>query len=260
MERARAVQRQEAIVHLLSRLETLSVDRLAESLDVSVWTIRRDLGVLEKKGVVSRLHGGATLVPTVAEAAGVIDSFGGGDQNMAAKARIGRAAAALVHPSAHIAVAGGTTTLEVARALVERGFQGEVVTNALDIAIEMAQSQTLRVVCTGGDVQGRYRTLVGPVAERALRLHYFDVAIIGVSGVSAREGITVNSQVEATLLELMIEHAQSVILVADSSKMGRTAFASLLLQTPVQALVTDRAIPTVLDAELRRNKIPVVIA
>jgi DeoR family transcriptional regulator of aga operon len=93
-----------------------------------------------------------------------------------------------------------------------------------------------------------------------LKLHYFDVAVIGVSGVTPREGFTVNSQVEATLLSLMIEHAQSVILVADSSKVGRIAFASLNVPAPVMALVTDAQLSPAMSEELERWAIPLITA
>ncbi|MGL4651115.1 MAG: DeoR/GlpR family DNA-binding transcription regulator, partial [Caldilineaceae bacterium] len=221
------------------------------ALGVSEWTVRRDLDHLKKRGVVAR---------TVAES-GITDSLeASGRHNHPAKVRIGRAAAALIHPASHVALSGGSTTLEVARTLRALRFRGYVVTNALDIALELAQPPALRVLCTGGDVQERYHTLVGPVAERVLRLHYYDVAVIGISGATVREGFTVNSQLEATLLTLMIEHAQQVILVADHSKFGRVAFASLPVLAPVIALVTDAPVPAPLASDLERRKIPLIVA
>ncbi len=259
MERAHGLQRQEAVVRLLALHETLSVERIAAALDVSVWTTRRDLDKLEQRGVVARRHGQAALVARTALATGIVDSLErSGAEHHDAKVRIGQAAAARIRPAAHVALSGGSTTLEVARALKALGFHGDVVTNSLDIALELAEADSLRVVCTGGEVQGRYHTLAGPVAERELRLHYFDVAVIGVSGVTVREGFTVNSQVEASLLGLMIAHAQQLILVADGSKVGRVAFASLPIEAPVLALITDGAVPAALAEALAQRAIPLV--
>jgi DeoR/GlpR family transcriptional regulator of sugar metabolism len=127
-----------------------------------------------------------------------------------------------------------------------------VVTNALDIAVELAETPGLRVVCTGGEVQPRYRTLAGAVTERVLKLHFFDFAIIGVSGIDLRHGFTVNSQVEAATVNLIAEHARTVVVAADRSKFGRVAFASVLEETPPHSLVTDGELPSEYKPHLHR--------
>jgi DeoR family transcriptional regulator of aga operon len=177
-----------------------------------------------------------------------------------AKRRIGWAAAQLVRGDAHMALSGGSTTLEAARALKALHYHGEIVTNALDIAMELSGAPEMRVVCTGGDVQRRYHTLAGSVTERILKLHFFDVAVIGVSGLTAKEGITVNSQVEAASLSLMIEHSRRVIYVADQSKFGRIAFASLAVHAPEQTLVTDSRPSPEFQQHLQRLGLQLVIA
>ncbi|MBK8049137.1 MAG: DeoR/GlpR transcriptional regulator [Anaerolineales bacterium] len=235
MTQSQTLQRQEKLLSMLSQDGSLSVDDLAQRLRVSVWTVRRDLSKLEERGALRRLHGAAAAMPLG------VDSIGAtGDANPTGKERIGFAAASRVAPGMHVALSGGSTTLAVARAMKGLGFHGEVVTNALDIALELAEAPGMRVVCTGGEVQARYRTLAGAVTERVLKLHYFDIAIIGVSGIAVPQGFTVNSQVEAATLALMIEHARTVILVADHTKFGRVAFALLPADTPPQLVITDR--------------------
>jgi DeoR family transcriptional regulator of aga operon len=180
--------------------------------------------------------------------------------NEEAKRCIGMMTARLLHSGERVALAGGTTTLEVAKALKLIHFKGEVVTNALDIALELSEESDIHVVCTGGDVQPRYHTLVGAVAERMLKLQYFDVAVIGVSGISLRHGITVNSQVDATALELMMEHSCRTIVVADRSKFGRVCFASFAPTPPIDMLVTDDRPPADYQDYLQALKIKLMAA
>ncbi len=242
MKQSRALRRQEQLLEIMSQHGEAAVDELAARLKVSVWTIRRDLSLLEGRGALLRLHGRAE----VAQAANVQawDSAvlrQAAATNLEAKRRIGHMVAQRIPPGAHLAASGGSTTLEVARALKAQHFQGEVVTNALDIAMELAGAPGLAVVCTGGEVQPRYHTLAGAVTERVLKLHFFDYAVLGVSGIDVRHGFTVNSQVEAATLNLIAEHARTVVVVADKSKFGRVAFASVLGETPPHLLASDGA-------------------
>ncbi len=244
MHQAHGLRRQEQLLEILTRNGEATVDELAALLQVSVWTIRRDLSSLEARGALRRTHGRAEVTQP-ATGAPVWDSAAvrqAAATNQEAKQRIGRAVAQRLPGGAHLALSGGSTTLEVARALKALHYQGEVLTNALDIAVELADMPGLRVVCTGGDVQPRYRTLAGAVTERVLKLHFFDYAVIGVSGIDLRHGFTVNSQVEAATVNLLAEHARTVIVVADQAKFGRVAFAAVLGEAPPHRLVTDGAV------------------
>lgn len=263
MSKSKALQRQEYILDSLEKNGQVSAKELARRLEVSVWTIRRDLNALEQRGILSRYYGGA------GQAVGRDGSMRPGErgsfrvsavENREAKRRVGLAAAGLLHSGQRVALAGGTTTLEVAKALKKFHFKGDIVTNALDIALELSEEPEIHVVCTGGDVQPRYRTLVGPVSERMLKLQYFDVAVIGVSGISLQHGLTVHSQVNATALELMAEHAFRTILVADCTKLGRVSYASLSLATPIDCFVTDETLPAEYDEYFRSMHARVVVA
>lgn len=263
MPNAKALQRQEYILNLLEKEGDVSAKQLAERLNVSVWTVRRDLSSLEGRGVLQRYYGGASTAGTEAETCQLTErnSFrDSADVNREAKWRIGLTAARLIQVREHVALAGGTTTLEVARALRKKGFKGRIVTNALDIALELAEEPEIHVICTGGDVQPRYHTLVGSAAERMLKLHYFDVAVIGVSGISTQHGITVNSHVDATALELMMKHSCRTIVVLDHAKFGRVSFASFIPPAPIDYLVTDMELPGEYAEYLLGLKVKVVIA
>lgn len=255
----RSLSRQERIMQVLLESGTVPVNALAEQLGVSSWTVRRDLGALEARGLLARRYGEASLLGASHEAFSpphVADASG----SPAAKRLIGRAAARLVQSGHHLALNAGTTTAEVAKALRERGTPCFVVTNALDIASELAAGRNIRVTCTGGEVDADYRTLNGPVAERVLRGHFFDVAVIGVSGIASKEGLTVNSQLNAVALETMLRHAKKVVVVADHTKFGAVRFAHLAPTEVVDALVTDRLPEGELLEHLRGNGAELIVA
>ena len=263
MSNSKALQRQEIIINLLEANGEVSARDLADRLDVSIWTIRRDLNDLEGRGVLRRYYGGADPIRSIDDSRQLEgrDSFRkSAVVNLDAKQRIGLAAARLIHPGERVALAGGTTTLEVAKALKIIGFKGEIVTNGLDIALELSEESEIHLACLGGDVQPRSHTLFGSLTERMLKLHYFDVAVIGVSGISPSHGITVNSQVDATVLELMVEHSSRAILVADGSKFGRVGFASFSPNVHIYGIVTDEPLSAEYCDYLQSIQVKMVIA
>lgn len=263
MSNSKALQRQERIINLLETNGEVSAKDLAGRLSVSIWTIRRDLSDLEERGVLRRYYGGADPIRSIDDLCQLDerDSFRtSAVVNLESKQRIGLAAARLIHSGERVALAGGTTTLEVARALRINRFKGEIITNALDIALELSEEPDIHVACLGGDVQPRYHTLVGALTERMLKLHYFDVAVIGVSGISTKHGVTVNSQVDATVLELMVEHSCRTILVADCSKFGRVSFASFSPNVQIYCMVTDEPLPVEYCDYLQSIQVRMVIA
>ena len=246
MPQSRSLRRQELLLEILCQAGESTVEELAHRLKVSVWTVRRDLAVLQDRGALQRLHGRAEMAgATQVEPWDRTSLHQAAADHREAKQSIGRSVARLIPIGAHVALSGGSTTLEVARALKALRFQGEVVTNALDIAVELAAIPGLNVVCTGGEVQPRYHTLAGTVTERVLKLHFFDFAVIGVSGIDLRHGFTVNSQVEAATVNLIAEHARTVVVAADSSKFGRVAFASVLSESPPHLFACEGAPPPV---------------
>ncbi len=257
----RSLGRQERIVQLLAEGQTVSVAELAAGLNVSGWTVRRDLSALEARGLLERRYGEAQLRASYrASYRPPTDPAADGADAQAAKRRVGGAAARLVGSGQHVALSAGTTTREVARALRERGTACFVVTNALNIASELAPARSVRVTCTGGEVDGDYNTLNGPVAERALRGHFFDLAIVGVSGLEADAGLTVDSQLNALALETMIRHAKRVVVVADRSKFGAVRFAHLAPLDVLDILVTDERPAGALAERLAAHGVEVVVA
>jgi len=230
----RQAERIGAIVEELATKGSVSVAELAGALGASAATIRRDLELLEDQRMLTRTHGGAVGQGVLYELPLRYKSA----RHQEEKRRIAAAAASRVTDGSAIGLTGGTTTTEVARSLVDRtGLT--VVTNALNIASELAIRPNLKLVVTGGHARPESYELVGPLAERSLDGLNLDVVFVGADGVSVEAGLTTHHEVEAHTNLALIERAARVIAVADSSKIGRIAFAKICGLERLHELITD---------------------
>jgi DeoR family transcriptional regulator of aga operon len=231
----RQTERLSAILEELSTDGEVEVADLASRLEASAATIRRDLELLEEQRLLTRTHGGAVAqgvhyeLPLRYKAA----------RRQEEKRRIAAAAAERVPDGCAVGLTGGTTCTEIARALVARE-RLTVVTNALNIAAELAVRPHLKLVVTGGQARPESYELVGPLAERSLAGINLDVVCIGVDGIDARAGCTTHHEVEASTNLALIERARHVIVAADSSKIGQVAFAQICPIDRIDELITDR--------------------
>ena len=241
MKGSRSVSRQEKILQILVAEKHISINELAQELGVSGWTVRRELNKMADQQILERGHGTVTLVeePESISLLMEMEIEQGEDPLIDAKRRIGKTAVSLLRCQRHIALGAGTTTTHVANAL-KSCANIKVMTNGLNIAMTLSRQPNIELICTGGSVHGNYYTLTGPEAERALRAHYFDVAVIGVSGVTIKEGLTVNSQLNAFTLRIMLEQSRKIMVVADHSKLGEVRFSQLAPIEVVDWLVTDK--------------------
>ena len=231
-----------SILELLNRDGTLDVEEAAAELRVSAATIRRDLDILAQQQLLTRTHGGAVSNNAAFDLPLRYKSA----RYASEKQRIGRAAAELIGAGSIVGLNGGTTTTEVARALAGRSAI-TVVTNALNIASELAIRADVKLVVTGGTARTESYELVGPVAERALEGINLDIAFVGVDGISEAAGLTTHHEIEAGTNRSMIRRARHVVVVADSSKLDRSAFAQICPLTEVDELITDAgAVPDVI--------------
>jgi len=243
--KARLNQMVAAIVEQTS----LEVAALADMFEVSQATVRRDLETLEQQRLVHRTHGGATThaafhdLPLSYKTA----------QDLPEKRRIADHALTLLDRARVIGVTGGTTVTEFARRL--SGAEGlTVVTNALNIAVELAPQPRLRVFAAGGEVRGSSQEAVGPSAEAFLAGYNLDVAFLGVDGVDAEAGCTNYDPVGARVNALMRERARVTAVLADATKITRVALAPVCAMADVDVLVTDsRADRSAVDAIRRRG-------
>ena len=236
-------QRWNDLLDLLPGDGQLTVAEAARALDVSEATIRRDLDELARQQLVTRTRGGAMAghvsydLPLRYKTA----------RHAPEKQRIGRAAAALVTPGSAVALNGGTTTSEVARALATRPDLQDgtgapaitVVTNAMNIANELAVRQHIKIVVTGGVTRGQSYELIGPFASLVLTELTLDWAILGVDALNPQAGATAHHEGEASINHLMATRAERVMIVTDSSKLGRRAFARVCAVDEIDVIVTD---------------------
>jgi DeoR family transcriptional regulator of aga operon len=231
----RQSERAGAIIERVSTAGSVSVAELARELDASAATIRRDLEMLEEQRLLTRTHGGAVAQGVLYELPLRYKTA----RHHEEKRRIAHEAAARVTDGMAIGLTGGTTTTEVARALVDRQ-RLTVVTNALNIASELAIRPNLKLVLTGGYARAESYELVGPMAEQALAGLNLDVAFVGADGVREDAGVTTHHEVEAHTNLALIERSTRVVVVADSSKIGRAAFARICEVERVDELITDQ--------------------
>ncbi len=261
MKNSNSLRRQDRIMKALAQEHYMSIKHLAALLDVSGWTVRRDLAQLEARNLITRSHGGVELA-----ASEEVRQYAQSMQRQenpavqAAKARIGARAARLLHSNSQVAMGAGATTLACARALKHNHTELAVMTNGLDIAIELTGVPHITLICTGGTAHGDFFTLTGPVAKRAIKSHYFDVAVVGVSGISPEAGLTAESHLNAEILEVMIQNAQWVMVLADHRKFGRARFAKVADLGDVDLIVTDRAPERDMAACLEAAGVEVVVA
>lgn len=257
-------QRLNVVLELVSERGSVSITDISAALDVSVATVRRDLNTLAEQGLVTRTHGGAS-------------SLGSGyelplqykiSRQAEAKTAIARAVAELVAPGSAVGLNGGTTTSEVARALgrSERlrrsdGSAGiTIVTNALNIAYELSVREHVKIVVTGGVPRRLSYELIGPVVGETLRGFSLDTAILGVDGLSAAFGATTVHEGEAEASRAIASVARRVIVVADSTKIGRSTFARIFPLDVVDALVTDLPVADDIAASFAEHGVEVVVA
>lgn len=232
----RQTERLAWILEQLSSGGPIEVSEVAPHLGVSAATIRRDLDLLQEQRLLSRTHGGAIAQGVLYE----LPLRYKGATRHAEKRRIAAAAASRIADGMSVGLTGGTTCTEVARELVERQ-RLTVVTNALNIASELAVRPNLKLVVTGGTARPESYELIGPLAERSLEDLRLDVMITGVDGIDAAAGCTTHHEVEAHTDLALIDRAAHVIVVADASKIGRAAFARICAVERVHELITDRA-------------------
>lgn len=235
MKHTHVFQRQEKILQILRNKQSMTVDQLAQQLNVSGWTIRRDLAELEAVNQVRRHYGGVELA-IVPEQLPQLEH--NALSQPAAKIAIGKSTAQLIKSNQYVALAAGTTTNQVALALRGR-HDISIMTNSLSIAQELSREQGIQLTCAGGEVHGDYYTLTGPVTERTLSTHYYDVAVIGVSGISMDQGFSVNSQSNAVSINIMLQNASRRIVVADHTKFNKVSYVYLADLADVDLIVTD---------------------
>ncbi|MEX3239072.1 transcriptional repressor AgaR [Serratia quinivorans] len=250
------LKRRELIIDQLCREGSVRVEQLSAQFSVSCVTIRSDLRQLEKSGCAVRAYGGAMLNKQFVFDRPLQDK---GRLNRDVKYAIACAAAELVNDGDAIILDSGSTTSQMAQQLVGKKDL-VVMTNALNIAFELANNEQVDLMVVGGSVRRKSWSLYGPAAEQHMRQFRFDKLFLGVDGFDLQSGITTPDPGEAQLNRAMCDVAREVIAVADASKFGRTSFCMIREIGQIQRLVTDSRIPESYLHALNHLGVDVIIA
>lgn len=238
----------------LQKVEFASLDELAEEVDASQSTVRRDLIALEEAGRLRRTHGGARIVvPRSDEFA-----FSARDTHqLNEKELIGRACAKLIQPHQSVIIDAGTTVYHVAKHLEQMTLQ--VVTNSLPVANFFASNNNIEVVVSGGVVYPRLGVLVGPLAVQTFASMHVDVAVMSAGGITL-DGITNSHGLLIDIQHAMIQAAKKVILCLDHTKFGRQSLSNLCALDKVHTIVTDSQASPELVQSLRARGVQIIQA
>lgn len=251
-------ERQNAIAQLVGQRGRLSVTTAAEQFGVTTETVRRDLAVLERAGMLRRVHGGAVPVSAV----GLVE-LGLGERTgrlAEQKAKIASAAVDfLPGTDGSIILDGGTTTAALAE-LLPTDRRLLVVTDAVPLAARLANAPGITVQMLGGRVRGVTQCAVGEEAVRKLADLRVDVAFLGTNGVTVTHGFSTPDEAEASVKRAMVASGQRVIVLADSSKLNRETLVRFADLEDVDVLITDSGVDQDTLAALDRTGIEVVVA
>jgi len=251
LKKALAPERLAQLRELIRARHVVRLQEICRELGVSTATARRDLEELEKRGELQRVHGGAVSIESRLEEPLFDDKTALATRE---KQRIAEAALALIKPGETVYLDGGSTVLALARLLRERANL-TVVTNSLRAAIELSGAGP-RLILVGGELRRLSQTVVGPLTGSVLEELHVDRAFMGTMGL-AREGLTTTDPGEAYTKELVMHRARQVILLADSSKVGKVSFARAGRLEQINMLITDKQLDSAWARELARRGVKV---
>ncbi len=247
--------RQDQILDLVQRQGFVSIDGLAQRFAVTTQTVRRDINALCKRALLRRYHGGAGLPSNVENLAYSTRQI----LCLEEKRRIARLLARHIPDRASLFINIGTTTEEVAKALMDHASL-RVITNNLNVASIMSGNPDFEVITAGGTVRARDRGIVGPAAIDLIRQFKVDFGIIGISGIDQDGTLLDFDYQEVRVAQAIIANSTQVFLAADQTKFGRSAMVRLGQVSQIDALFTDRVPPAAISEVLAADQVQVHVA
>jgi len=252
------LQRRAEILKMLESRDEVQVTELAELLHTSEVTIRKDLTLLHNRHLLIRTRGGAIRRPVenLSE-----DTTIGAKRliNFQAKERIGKLATAMIKDGDNIMLDSGTTTMEIARNL-NRFHHLTILTNAMNIAVELMKYERFTVIILGGHVRINSHSTVGPLALATLKNFSNYKLFLGVDSYSLTSGVSTPNLEEALLNQAMMNAASQTIAVFDSSKFNKQSFAHIANPEQIDMIITDKNIPSDVLASLKQRGLHFMLA
>ncbi len=250
------VERRAIIINQLEQNGKVDVRELSKMFSVSEVTVRNDLAQLEKKNVLIRARGGAIKMDPV----GIDYHISEKDKiNIKAKQLIGTKAAQFVKNGDTIMIDSGTTSMELARNL-DANLELTVITNALNVANQFYKNDNIQVIIPGGMLRNKSFSLIGSAAEKSLRNYFCDKLFLGVDGLDIANGLSTPNIEEAHFNTTMIEMSHQIIVLADSSKIGKRSLAFICPISKIDILITDSGLTNEQKTALENIGVKVVIA
>jgi len=248
-------ERRLKIIDLLQEKGMVVVSELSNLLSVTEETIRQDLRDLEKEGLLKRTYGGAIATNRINSEISFKERE---RKHRKEKQAIGKAAARLIKDKDNLMVDASTTVLQVVKNLgVKKGLT--VITPSLAVVLELANDSKVTVISTGGIFHAKSFSYVGSLAEYAARNYHVDKLFLGAKGVTGA-GLTDSYEREAELKKVMIESAEEVFLLVDSSKFGKIALVNIAPLEVIDKVITDEGIPPEHKKLLSEQNIELIIA
>lgn len=231
-----AIERRNLILEKLQDNKKVVVSELSKLYHVSEETIRRDLEKLEQEGYATKSYGGAVLNENVGfDMPLTVRSR----KNVVAKQKIAEIAAGIIHDGDHIMLDASSTDLFIAKAIKNKQ-RLTVVTNSIEIILELSEVPGWTIISTGGTLKEGYLALIGPEAEKSANAYYADKAFVSCKALNRDHGIMDSLQQFTSLKKVTIESAAKSYLVLDSTKFDKTAFSRIDTLERIYGVITDQ--------------------
>jgi DeoR family fructose operon transcriptional repressor len=252
----RKAEREKYIIQVLAQNGFIDVTEIEQQCQVSPITARRDLDELAKKGFLVRTHGGAVKEESVSSLFSFSNRI---DNNAEKKTIISRFAAQFIDDNDAILLDSGTTVYRLCYYILKRKNL-QVITSSLPVASELIKSPHIKVFLIGGEVFPDRRATYGPIASEHISQYHVKKAFIGTDGISLQRGLTVHDVNEATRIKSMIEAADEVYLLCDSSKIESNSLFKLAPLSSINYIITDTGIENEIAEQYRKKGIKIFIA